>query len=547
MENIFMNNGILNEYAQIMILGTTLILKRRLIEEIESLNELDRFINDEMKNHLKCLGDTAVKVINRLLECDEKDLVNAILNNSEIKSVYDMQTPETLAELMDYLLEIDDSIDFPRILDLYSGTGKIDEVLFRNHKDITIEGFEINDTSIEIAKIKMFAAKNYNVQYIKTDVLTDNFGDMYKYAVADVPFISKYDKEVKNALETDCNRLGIEVIGRISVTWITAIKVLAALNNHGKAVIVAKKGSLFNTLDREARKALIENGYIESIIDLPGKIIPYANTDISLIVLNKSIRNKKVKFINLKDCYIMKGKLNIIDLEKAKGVIENESVEVSLREIKNNNFSLNYNIYTGKVEIENGKKLGDVVWDLFRGYQITSSEVNKMLVENEDEMNYKILEISNINDDGEIYSELKMINSGERNLDRYLLNRGDILISARGDKIKICLLEIGYNEKIIANGSINVIRVDQNRLHPLYLKTFFDSEKGKISLNNIKSGVTISSINIGELEKMIIPCPSMEEQRKLIDKIELKLEIIKSTTKRLETLKKELKDLANLI
>ena len=140
-----------------------------------------------------------------------------------------------------------------------------------------------------------------------------------------------------------------------------------------------------------------------------------------------------------------------------------------------------------------------------------------------------------------------MINSGEKNLDRYLLRDGDIVISARGDKIKKCLVNIGYDERIIANGSINVIRADQNRLNPLYLKTFLDSEKGNISLNNIKSGVTIPSINVGELQKMIVPCPSMEEQRKITDKIELKLEIIESTAKRLEELKKELKNIADLI
>ena len=257
--------------------------------------------------------------------------------------------------------------------------------------------------------------------------------------------------------------------------------------------------------------------------------------------------HKNIKFINLKECFFRQGKLNIIDLEKAKTIIKNESIEVDIKKIRDNNYSLNYNIYTGNVEIENGIELGKVSWDIFRGYQITSAEINKMLVDNENEMNYKILEISNINDEGEICSKLKMINSGEKNLDRYLLRNGDIVISARGDKIKKCLIHIGYDERIIANGSINVIRADQNRLVPLYLKTFLDSEKGNISLNNIKSGVTIPSINVGELQKMIVPCPSMEEQIKIAEKIEVKLEIIESTTKRLLKLKEELKNMANLI
>lgn len=544
LETVLFNNGVTNEYTQIMILGAVLILKRNSKGKIESLKELENLVDDEMKYGIKNLGNKAITVINKLLESDEKDLVNLIVNKPEIKSVFDVRTPDAEAELMDYLLQIKDESD---ILDLYSGIGKIDEILTKNHKNIKIDGFEINDSSLELAKLKMYAMKNDNISYFKKDILIENIEKRYQYAVADIPFISRYNKDVQNVLEKECINLNIELSSRISMTWITVIKILNSLKENGKAVVTTMKGSLFNTLDREIRKELIEKGYIESIIDLPNKIVPYTNTEISLVVLNKSRRNKNIKFINLKKCSLMKGKINIIDLEKAKRVIENERIEVDLKKIRDNNYSLNYNTYTGNVEIANGEELGKISWDIFRGYQITSAEINKMLVENEEEMNYKILEISNINDEGEICSELKMINSGERNLDRYLLRDGDIVISARGDKIKKCLMHIGYDERIIANGSINVIRVDQNRLNPLYLKTFLDSEKGNISLNNIKSGVTIPSINVGELQKMIVPCPSMEEQRKIVDKIEVKLEIIKSTAKRLEELKKELKNMADLI
>lgn len=538
-------SGISNEYTKLMILEAVLILKRNSKDKIESFEELNNLVSDEIKQCVEYLGDSAISTINKLLlENDEKDLVNEIISKSDVRIGFDVRTPENEAELIDYLLNIKDGSE---IMDLYSGIGKIDEVFIKNHKNIVIDGFELNDSALEIARLRMYAMQNNNVHYYKKDVFKDSFENKYQYAVADIPFISKYDKEVQKSLENDCKNLNIELSGRISTTWITAIKILFALKENGKAVITTMKGSLFNTLDREIRKELIEKGYIEAIVDLPNKIVPYTNTEISLVVLNKSRKSQKIKFINLKECSLMQGKINIIDLEKAKRIIANESIEIDYKKIKDNNFSLNYNTYTGNIEIENGKELGKVTWDIFRGYQITSAEINKMLVENEDEMNYKILEISNINDDGEICSELKMINSGERNLDRYLLRDGDILISARGEKIKKCLIHIGYDERIIANGSINVIRADQNRLYPLYLKTFLDSEKGNISLNNIKSGVTIPSINVGELQKMLVPCPSMEEQRKIVDKIEVKLEIIESTAKRLEELKKELKNMADLI
>lgn len=540
MLDILFREGITDDYTQREILGMALKLKRAGKKEIKSLKQLRT-----ASHSFAYLGEQKIiSVTNDLLQYEDDDLVDAIIRKEDFRSVFDMKTPETEAELIDYILNIDEGTE---ILDLYSGEGIIDEIFIKNHKNIKIDGFEINDSMLEIAKLKMYALKNNNVHFYKKDVLVENTEKKYNYAVADIPYISRYDKEIQRILDEECIKLNIKLSTRISITWITAIKILASLKENGKAVITTKKGSLFNTLDREVRKVLIEKGYIETVIDLPKKIVPYSNTEISLIVLNKSKKQTNIKFIDLKDCYIKNGKFNIIDLEKAKNKIEKKCIEVDFKKIKDNNFSLNYNTYTGNVEIENAKELGEVSWDIFRGYQITSAEVNKMLVENEEEMNYKILEISNINDDGEIDSDLKMINSGERNLDRYLLRDGDIVISARGDKIKKALIRIGYDDKIIANGSINVIRADQNRLYPLYLKAFLDSEKGKVSLNNIKSGITISSINVGELQKMLVPCPSMEEQRKIVDKIELKLEIIESTAKRLDELKKELKNIANMI
>lgn len=544
MLEVLFSNGIMNEFTQVLILGAALILKRNSKSKIKSLKELDNLVDDEIKNCVGYLEDNAVRILNELLKIDEEDLVREIIRKPELKSVYDERTPETEAELIDYLLDIKEGSE---VLDLYSGIGKLDEIFTKNHKNIEIDGYELNDTSLEVAKIKMYAMKKDNVHYYKKDIMTDSIEKKYQYAVADIPFISRYDKEVQNSLEKECRNLNIEVLNRISTTWITAIKILSSLKNDGKAIVTTKKGSLFNTLDRQIRKELIEKGYIEAIVDLPNKILPYANTEISLVVLSKSKNNKKIKFIDLKECSLMKGKNNIIDLQKAKKKIENECKEIDYNEIRDNDFSLNYNIYTGNVEIENGRELGDVTWDIFRGYQITSAQIDEMLVEKEEEMNYKILEISNINDEGEICSNLKMINSGEKNLDRYLLRNGDIVISARGDKVKKCLINIGYDERIIANGSINVIRANQNNLEPLYLKTFLDSEKGNISLNNIKSGVTIPSINVGDLKKMIVPCPSLEEQRKITKKIGLQLEIIESTAKRLEELKKELKNIADLI
>ena len=164
LETIFFDRSIFDEYTQIMILGVALILKRNSKNKIESLKELDNLIDNEMKYCIKRMESKAIPTINKLLESEEKDLVNAIINMPEIRTIFDVRTPENVAEIMDYLLKIKDGSE---VLDLYSGIGKIEEILIKNHKNIKIDGFEIRNGSVEIAKLKMYAIENKNVSYFK--------------------------------------------------------------------------------------------------------------------------------------------------------------------------------------------------------------------------------------------------------------------------------------------------------------------------------------------------------------------------------------------
>ena len=178
---------------------------------------------------------------------------------------------------------------------------------------------------------------------------------------------------------------------------------------------------------------------------------------------------------------------------------------------------------------------------MFRGYQASKEEMIKMKVQEPTEANYKILEIGNIDDYGEIASSLTLINSEKigKKLDRYLLKDGDIVITARGEKIKLAYIKLKENEKIIANGSINVIRTDKKKINPIYLKLFLDSPKGKQTLENIKIGrEKTPSLNTGALKRIDVPCPILEKQNEIAEKYE-KINV------KIDELKKQINDIIN--
>lgn len=553
MPNRTINKIISGNYEQaIKNLGVTLILKRNLITKDFNTKEDILEIGSKLKEK-ELLYDimlsqefneeiisTIKKVIN---EEKEDEIINSIFSVRDYGMHRNYTTPDNVSNLMVKLLDIKKDSS---ILDAFSGEGTIDSIILDYFPDSKIIGEEIHNDAIIVARIKLYAQNKY-ARYNQSDLLRNNLKkEKYDYAIADIPAISSYDIEAQRSLSEVLKDMEVKINNKMSFTWLVVYKLLHCLKSNGRAIIATVfSGSLFSTIDREARKQLIDGGYIESIILLPDRLLQYTTLSVLLIVFNKKGTNKQVKFVDMSKCAIRVGRNNELDLNKAIKKYENNGIMIDSKEIIKNNYSLNLNAYTQKVELKSAVMLSKVMTDIFRGYQITSKEVKKMLVENSKDMNYQVLEISNVNTDGEIAEDLTMINSGERNFDRYLLKNEDIILSARGETTKKAIMNIEDNENIIANGSINVIRVNKERILPMYLKMFLDSQKGIVSINKIKCGVAIPALNVGDLQNMLIPCPSIDEQRKLVEKYEVKLEIIASTKKRLEELKNDLQNLAD--
>ena len=534
---IFLALVIKREYAKEELTEFSTIIKQIFSKDLFE-NALRRLMSANIQD-IELLDFLKIIVTNS----SEEELVECILN--EEKENYFLgtrRTPQALIELMLKLLEIKEDT---RIVDAFSGEGNIGLEIKKHISNVVVDCYEINSEANFIANMKAYAM-NVKINCYQQDLFIQNINEKYDYAVADIPFINRYDIKIHESLDPIYNRLKFKYMpSRVSGSYVCALKLLDCVKENGRVVTTFLPGGLFNTLDKEVRKYLIENNYIEKVINLPANILYGTNIATSIMVLSKNKNTDYIEMIDLENCVIKKRPVSELDIKKSLEKIEKESVKVTIEEIIKNEYSLNINVYTKKVDLEYSKLLSDLTEDMFRGYQITSSQIKEMAVTKEKEANYKVLEISNIDDDGNIEEINNFINSKERNLDRYLLKKGDILLSARGEKTKIAIFD-KEDENVIANGSINVIRVN-NKINSIFLKMFFESEKGKISLNNIKSGVTIPSLNIGDLQKLSVSCPDLETQNSLVSKYTLKAEIINSTKKRLAELKKEMNDIVNLI
>ena len=80
------------------------------------------------------------------------------------------------------------------------------------------------------------------------------------------------------------------------------------------------------------------------------------------------------------------------------------------------------------------------------------------------------------------------------------------------------VLKIDEDTKVVANGNLFVIELDENKVNPFYIQAFFASDLGETILKNIYTGGAIPTITLDKLKKMIIPLPSLKKQEVIAQK-----------------------------
>lgn len=514
------------------------------LEDVFRINELERKSN---------ISDIYADIMNTIISF--KDINRYAIIDYVLGNRFYYETPYSLGRFSANILgQVPDA----KLLDAYSGNGYFDCDYLNLNKSAEIDGYEISQDSVDVAKainyifntqFTFFNKGGYkNCNYTQTDFLTASLKEnYYDLAFADCPIGLRYDRNnISNiGLATKFVKNNV-----ISIPWLTALKMENCLKDNGKAVIVSSAGSLFGIVDKEVRKYFVEKNLISQIIELPDNINLYSRAKLYLIVIEKGKKDKNIKFSNVSRFITKERRINKINIQDALDEVRNNSVEINLKEIEKNNYILDVNRYinNNKITIENGIILDEISEKIFRGYQFTASQIDEMYTTDEKKANYKILEVSNIDNFGNIDNNLKLINSGKKDLNKHLLQNNDIVLSAKGSNTKIAIIEnINDNENIIPSGSLIVIRLNKNKIIPMYLKAFLESETGQIILNSVKTGIAIPSIIPSSLVKIVVKCPSFQEQEEFVDKYIMKYELYKVTEEKMNKYLKELKALIDQI
>lgn len=150
--------------------------------------------------------------------------------------------------------------------------------------------------------------------------------------------------------------------------------------------------------------------------------------------------------------------------------------------------------------------------------------------------------VSNVQDRFLKLDVVKRIEATDDEIEKYRLQRGDLLLTEGGDPDKLGRGVLWRNEiaECIHQNHVFRVRLTSDQLHPLYLNWYVGSERGKrYFLRQAKQTTGIASINMRQLRDLPLLMPPLDLQQhfaRIAEKIEFQKQIMQRAAEKAETL-----------
>lgn len=318
------------------------------------------------------------------------------------------------------------------------------------------------------------------------------------------------------------------------------------LKEGGKAVVLMTYGSTWNNTDEKIRQYFVENGYVESVISLAPNLFEGTAIPVSLFVLSHN--KKSVRLVDAKNIFKNERRKNVLTQDNINDILTmlNNDSELSttktIEELSKNEFVLNASRYFEVLPtIKNGVEFGTVIKNITRGSQLRASDLDEF--KSSTPTNFQYLMLSNINNGViSLDNEDQYLKEIPEKLEKYCIKNNIIVLSKTGmPAFKSAVAQIDDKTKIVANGNLFVIELDEDKVNPLYIQAFFASNVGEKILKSIYTGAAIPTITFDKLKKMIIPLPSLKEQENIAQKYAAAIDELILLNRKVEKTKNRMK------
>ena len=481
---------------------------------------------------------TVLEVYKFLLSIEpqnDSDLVMDIVVSSSDFSV----TPKSVNKLMVALADLKEE---SRILDPAFGIGSTYQEVLKRNPGQKIVGQELNPTIYSFALVYLYCQGATNTEVFQGDSISAPRFTNQKFdrVITNAPFGIRATNETWHMVQNDpYNRFRYGLPPKTSLDWAFIMNGLEALEGEGKAVFSVSNSALFMSGQvTKIRENFLAADLIEAVIALPSGLFgPYTQIPTAILVINKNKQRliNKIRMINATSVPVVKTRTSVsLAEESLRKIIEayegNDDVEgfvksVDADEVRKQDSILLpeqyvkdtvYKIDDMVIEIDAAKwteagtvKLADIA-EIYRGFNAISSDEAA-------DGKYAFIKISDLNNQGVEFSKLAKGNVKENTkVENYQIQKGDILLSARGTTDKLARIKEDRPHTLVTQNLVG-IRPKKGKVDSRWLLEYLSSPLGLAELASIRVGTTIAQLPMKGLATVKVPKLPLEEQKEMMD------------------------------
>lgn len=372
--------GLFDDFTIDNKLGNTVDERnQKLVKLLNTIGDLN--FGDYEKNKIDLFGDAY-------------EFLMTMYASSAGKSGGEFFTPQEVGELLARIV-IMDKTSVNKVYDPACGSGglllKFSKILGKENVREGFFGQEINLTTYNLARINMFLHNiNYNnFNIARGDTLThpEHWDDEpFDAIVSNPPYGIHWAGKENPLLINDERFAPAGVLAPSSKADLAfTMHMLSWLSPKGTAAIVEFPGVLYRGgVEQKIRKYMIDNNFVDTVIQLPSGLFFGTPIATCIIVLKKNKNDNNILFIEASKEYVINpnkmkkatniNKLsdtninNIINLLKNRVSVENKAYLAAYDEVKENDYNISVNSYLKtntnetKIDIkEVNKKLAEIV------------------------------------------------------------------------------------------------------------------------------------------------------------------------------------------
>ena len=317
--------------------------------------------NEKLVKLLDAIGDLPLSHNGNTIDLfgDAYEYLMQMYASTAGKSGGEFYTPQEVSELL-ARIAVSGKTEVNKVYDPACGSGslllKFAKVLGHDKVRQGFYGQEINLTTYNLCRINMFLHDvNYEKFHIAHgDTLTDPAhwdDEPFEAIVSNPPYSIKWDGDANPLLINDPRFAPAGVLAPKSKADLAfTLHILSWLAVNGTAAIVEFPGVLYRGgAEQKIRQYLIDNNYVDAVIQLPPDLFFGTTITTCIIVLKKSKHDNATLFIDASAEFVRSGNKNKLLPEHQQKILDaftgRQSIEHFARLVENGDIAANgYNI-----------------------------------------------------------------------------------------------------------------------------------------------------------------------------------------------------------